>query len=124
MVCMLSCIFCFQLPAVAQAGELECFLTCKIDGLMSNITWKPSGCSKPSAPLFLVGRGAREYNLAVDQFNMWLSLVERYNDCIRSEALADIKRMPDLIVEGAKKAQSEMASEIQHQRSNLQLMRP
>ena len=105
------------------AGELECGIGgCRLDGL-ARVEWKPSSsCYKPPAPLMLV-TGTREYNEAVDAFNRWVSEMGLYVDCVSNEAASDLKKMPDIILEGVKKTQREVSEDVAQQRGRLRLMR-
>ena len=107
-----------------SAGELECTIYCRLDGLTSNITWKATGCIKPSPPMMFYGRSVREYNQSVDEFNRWLTAVDAYLLCVRNEAADDMRKMPTVFAEGVDKARQEMSDEVRRQRTNLELMRP
>jgi hypothetical protein len=110
-------------PSVPMAGELECMLGCRLDGL-TNISWKPSSmCSKPFVPSFYAST-PEQYNMAVDTYNRWLSQMKAYVECVNAEASSDLKKLPNIVVEGAKKAQQEASDEISSARSRLQMMRP
>ncbi len=106
------------------AGKFECLIDCDLDGIALSVDWKPNGCYKPSPPLILYVSNARDYNEAVDTFNRWISEVDSYLVCVRNEARRDIEKVPEIILEGVKKAQRDMASEVSSQRTSLQLMRP
>lgn len=111
----------------ATAGGFDCSLSfdCRIDGAFSSVKWKPSSsCDKPSAPLMMFVNSLREYNDAVDAFNRFLSATNAYIACITSEAKRDIDTTADVIVKGAKAAQSEAADELRQQRTRLQMLRP
>ena len=114
-------------PCISLSGELECGIlnNCRIDGIVSSVKWKPSGsCSRPFAPPLYFGSSAREYNDAVDSFNRWLSGVDLYLSCVRNEATADMRKMPEIIVDGVKQVEEEMSRELARARSKLQMMRP
>lgn len=106
-----------------SAGELECTIYCRLDGLTS-ITWKSTDCIKPSPPMMFYGRSVREYNQSVNEFNYWLTQVDSYLLCVRSEAADDMRKMPSVFTEGVEKARREISDEVRRQRSNLELMRP
>ncbi len=62
------------------------------------------------------------YNLAVDEFNMFLSDVDSYLDCVVRDANADIqKNIPKIIKQGVRDAQSEMRQLIDELKSQLEL---
>ena len=109
--------------ASASAGEFECFITCRLDRLSSSVKWKPTGCFKPSPPMIFASNVA-EYNIAVDEFNMWLSKMKVYLSCVNSEAKGDIENAGKVVVDGANREVEETNSEISRARSNLLMQRP
>ena len=113
------------LSPAPHAGELECLFRCDLSGVIVGVEWKPSSsrCYKPSAP-FLFVSNARDYNNAVQSFNQWIEEMNTYLSCVQNEAADDLKKMPDIFVQGLKKVQRETSDEITRARTNLQLQRP
>ena len=107
----------------AYAGEFKCTFSCRLDGIYPDIKWESTSCHKPSPP-FLIVSNARDYNDAVRQFNSWISQVDAYNDCVQNEALADLRKMPDVFKKGISESRDEMANEVRRTRSNLEMQRP
>lgn len=118
---LIICLLLVQ--ASAFAGEFECLITCRLDGFSSSVKWKPTGCFKPSPPMIFVSNAA-EYNIAVDEFNMWLSRMKAHLSCVSSEAKRDIENAGKVIVDGANQETEEANSEISRARSNLLMQRP
>ena len=115
------------LPSITLSGEFECGIlsNCSLDGILPTVKWKPSrSCYKPITPMPYFGSGVREYNDAVDSFNRWVSEVNTYRNCVRNEAAADMKKVPDIIIDGANQVNQEMSAEISRIRSNLEMSRP
>lgn len=113
--------------SISLSGEFDCGIlnNCRIDGIIPSVKWKPTGsCSKPFPPSLYYGSSVREYNNAVDSFNRWVSEVQSYVSCIRTEAESDLKKIPDIIRDGAKQAQQEMSNEVARARLEIEMMRP
>lgn len=119
------CAVLLHFATLSIAGELTCgFGGCRLDAVISDVKWKPTNCEKPPPPYTFFGTTAREYNLAVDSFNRWISIIDLYIKCVRSEADTDSRKVPAIISDGLKNAEQEVSDEVQHERLKLQMMRP
>ena len=103
------------------AGELKCTFNCTLGGFMPSAKWEATGCTKPY-PLSIMAYDAASYNQAVDEFNNYLSSVDRYLNCVVQEANADIQNnVPKIIKQGVKDAESEMRRKISSLKSQLEM---
>jgi hypothetical protein len=96
---------------------------CDISGALSFCKWKPKNCDKPDAPA-IFATDVVTYNLAVDEYNRYLQEIDEYKECIIAEGKADITHgFPDLVVDGAKEAESEVDEEANRAKRSLELAR-
>ena len=107
----------------ATAGEFKCTFGCQLDGMFPDIKWEPTSCYKPRPPLLIV-ISPRDFNNAVREFNNWLLQVDSYNSCVQNEAIADLKKMPDIFKKGISEARDDIDREVQRTRSQLEIQRP
>jgi len=95
---------------IVNPGELSGF------GSVSMSTWEPSDCYKPSEPSFIVF-DRDGYNMAVMQFNSYLSEVKSYISCVSSEGNSDYRLLKSIIENGIQEASSNIQSELSSVRS-------
>ena len=104
-----------------RAGEFKCTFDCTLGGFMPSAKWEATGCSEPYQPT-IMAYDVDSYNLAVDEFNMFLSDVDSYLDCVVRDANADIqKNVPKIIKQGVRDAQSETRQLIDALKSQLEM---
>ncbi len=115
-------------PTQVLAGEIsgglfgECDLGRMNSILASNCTWKPSSCSKPSAPFTLLADAVDSYNFAVDEYNFFLAEVNLYLQCIVSEAQHDISTaFPALVTNSVEELSNEITLELDSARLDLEI---
>ena len=104
----------FALNALSQANAGSLGYT----SVTSYMDWEPD-CSKPYVPSFYIS-SVEDYNDAVYEFNNYVSEVESYLSCVADEAESDTGAAARAIQNGAEKARSEVISELDSVRSNLQ----
>ncbi len=88
----------------------------------SYMNWEPD-CTKPSQPSFYVSSRS-DYNYAVDEFNNYVAEVRSYLDCLSSEAESDSRTVVRAISNGAEENRSEVISEVESAKNDLQMQRP
>ena len=112
----------FLASTQAEAGKLECMFSCEIGLFGTGIEWESTDCHKPYQPSFFV-IDTNSFNRAVDEFNDYVGNVQRYIDCLVSEANQDLRQLPNIISEGVESAESEVLSEVEAVRSDLETSR-
>ena len=96
--------------------------SCEIGSFGSGIEWESTDCYKPYRPSFFI-IDIDSFNRAVDEFNDYVINVQRYIDCLVSEANQDLRQLPNIISEGVESAESEVLSEVEAVRSDLEISR-
>ena len=80
--------------------------------------WEPD-CYKPSPPSFYVS-DVNSYNMAVYEFNSYLSEAQTYSDCLLTEGEADLKMLKMVISNGVDEKRSEIRNDIDSAKSDLE----
>lgn len=102
------------------AGEIGAGIgSCEIGGIFG-CEWRPRGCVKPMEPTFIVVDRASAQN-AISQYNMYVTELDSYNDCIVSEAKRDIDRIADDIAKSAVKKTSESKKSAEYVKTRLNM---
>lgn len=86
-----------------------------------HMDWEPD-CYKPSVPSFYAS-DVDSYNMAVHEFNSYLSEVETYLGCIRTEGEADLRLLSRAIENGIEEKRSEIIGELESAKSDLSYQR-
>ncbi|MEZ6852117.1 hypothetical protein [Halodesulfovibrio aestuarii] len=81
-----------------------------------------SDCSKPYEPSFIIS-DVSSYNYAVDEFNSYVSEVENYIQCIKSEAQSDSKTIIQAIENAAKSEIDEAINAVESAQSSLEMQK-
>ena len=89
--------------------------------ISSYMDWEPD-CYKPSTPSFYVS-DRDSFNWAVDEYNNYVSEVERYINCIKGEAEDDISALSQAVSNGFDDKRSEILSELDSAKSDLEMQR-
>lgn len=99
------------LPSSSHAGDY---------GLSSidNFTEWHSDCYKPSPPSFFVS-DIDSYNMAVDDFNRYVSEVKSYLECIRSEGDSDSEMLLKAVHDGVTNEENEIIDEVRDAKREL-----
>ncbi len=83
--------------------------------------WEPD-CYKPSPPTFFVS-DIHSYNMAVDEYNSFVSELQTYLSCIQSEGESDLKTLAVSISNSIDEKRSEAMSELQSAKSDLSMQK-
>jgi len=81
--------------------------------------WEPD-CYKPSPPSFFVS-DVDSYNMAVNEFNSYVSEAQTYSDCLLTEGEADLRMLKKIISNGVDEKRSEIRSDVDNAKSDLEL---
>lgn len=84
-------------------------------------TWEPD-CYKPNEPYMFI-TDVDSFNMAVDEFNSYLSQVEQYMLCVETEAETDKRAMIKAVDQGMLEATEGILMEVQSARSTLEASR-
>jgi len=85
--------------------------------------WKAKGCYKPSPP-FTTAYDSFSYNLAVENYNRYVSDAKMYLDCIISEGRRDINDgFPKLVKKSIEESSAEIDRDISSAKSSLEMAR-
>lgn len=99
----------------AHAGSIG------VTTISSYMDWE-SDCSKPYQPSFYIS-DTSSYNYAVDDFNDYVSNVDSYIQCIKSEALSDSRVVIQAIENAADQTINEAINEVDRVKNDLQMQK-
>ena len=86
-----------------------------------SMNWEPD-CYKPYEPSFYI-HDLDSYNLAVDEFNLYLVDIRSYLSCLESEAEQDARTVVRAISDSADSLRDDVLSDAEMARSNLEFGR-